>query len=439
MAAQTDSEVHWTSAHTWMFIAFTFGMVLESYIYGMASIATGWVNMPASLRSLLLAWAPIWLIVGIIVVGPLSDRIGRKSMFYLTMSLYAIGAIGIYFSYSYVLILVFLAMLLLAAGGEMNTIMAASHELMPRQHRSKTMFMEINGINLGGLLLAVVSLFAAYSDPGFQRGMIAITALVVVVVLLFARMRMPESIIWLERRGRHREAEEQARRYLGSEAEKVLRLAREPRAPQSPGVVEPAQAQRVSVGFKLFIMTVIAAANSVGFGLVAYWLGPVYFPHLTATILLVTTAVGFLAGFYGLAADRVSRKSLLLWTFVGTFAFTVVLAATTNIWRTNLALFWVLVIGLSAFNSVCYLTEDTIKSEVWPTSQRGTWTAIARFLSIGLSIIPIYLSTGWSLSTYMIFNAVVWGIGTLAALLWYVRGYETGKGVSIEVASGETD
>nr|WP_272879688.1 MFS transporter [Sulfoacidibacillus ferrooxidans] len=116
-------------------------MLLESYIFGMASIATNWVAMPKSLQSLLLAWAPLWLIIGIIVAGPLSDRIGRKNTFYSTMGLYGIGAIGIAFSHTYLTILIFLAVLLFAAGGEMNTIMAASHEMMPTRHRSKTMFL----------------------------------------------------------------------------------------------------------------------------------------------------------------------------------------------------------------------------------------------------------------------------------------------------------
>lgn len=425
---QAPTEVRWTSAHTWMFVAFSFGMLLEAYIFGLATIATSWVKMPASLQTLLLMWAPIWLIIGILFAGPLSDRIGRKSMFYFTMTLYGIGAIGIYFSYTYVLILVFLALLLLAAGGEMNTIMAASHELMPRQHRSKAMFMEINFINLGGFLLAAVSLLSAYQSVPFQRAMIAATAIVVVLVLLFARMRMPESIIWLRRVGRHAEAERQSQQFLGVSADALTHR------PDGP-----VQARKASTAFKMVIMTTIAAANTIGFGLITYVLGPHYYPHLSATILFVATGVGFVAGFYGLVADRVSRKGLLLWSFVGTFAFTLVFALTTGSWSHNLTLFWLLLIGLNVFNSICYLTEDTIKAEVWPTMQRGTLTAVARFLSIGLYAVSIPITYNFGLGTYVAFNAVVWGIGTLAALAWYVWGYETGKGVSIEVASGEAD
>ena len=73
------------------------------------------------------------MIIGIAFTGPLSDKLGRKRMFYLTMSLYALGAVGITFAYEYYLILLFLAMLLFAAGGEMNTIMVMNHEIMPNR------------------------------------------------------------------------------------------------------------------------------------------------------------------------------------------------------------------------------------------------------------------------------------------------------------------
>ncbi|WP_246252982.1 hypothetical protein [Acidianus brierleyi] len=73
----------WSSVHNWSFIAFSLGMTLEAYIFGMASIATNWVPMPKFLESILLAWAPLWLIIGIIFTGPMSDKLGRKRMFYL--------------------------------------------------------------------------------------------------------------------------------------------------------------------------------------------------------------------------------------------------------------------------------------------------------------------------------------------------------------------
>ncbi|WP_278281271.1 hypothetical protein [Sulfobacillus thermosulfidooxidans] len=38
---------------------------------------------------------------------------------------------------------------------------------------------------------------------------------------------------------------------------------------------------------------------------------------------------------------------------------------------------------------------------------------------------------------YMLFNLIIWAIGLSGALLWAFKGNETGKGASIESASGE--
>jgi hypothetical protein len=69
---------------------------------------------------------------------------------------------------------------------------------------------------------------------------------------------------------------------------------------------------------------------------------------------------------------------------------------------------------------------------------RGTLTAIARFISIGLYIPTIYITANMSPTHYILFNAGVWLVGTLAAAAWLIWGRETGRGVSIQVASGET-
>ncbi|MCL5116050.1 MAG: MFS transporter, partial [Firmicutes bacterium] len=68
-----DTQEQWTRADSWSFWAFGIGMLMENYIFSLAPIANGWVhNMPKSLTSLLLSWAPIWLIIGIAVAGPVS-------------------------------------------------------------------------------------------------------------------------------------------------------------------------------------------------------------------------------------------------------------------------------------------------------------------------------------------------------------------------------
>ncbi|MDG7006894.1 MAG: MFS transporter [Nitrososphaerota archaeon] len=435
-------ESSWTSVHTWTFIAFSFGMLLEAYIYGLSSVATGWYPVLNSfLKSSLLAWAPIWLSVGIIFAGPMADRIGRKTMFYVTMSLYAIGGVGILLSGTYYFVLTFLAMLLFAAGGEMNTIMAATHELMPRRHRSKAMFWEVNFINVGGVLLAVVALSAAYGQIAFQREMIGFTFIPILLVLAYSRWRMPESIRWLERKGKTDHAAQVYAKYYSSNAAPAAVAVDRPavRAAASGSSVGAGPSRRPSVPLKMFVTTAVATANAVGFGLMTYVLGPYYFPNLTADIILVANVVGFVVGaVVATLADRLSRVGLLLYSSVGVAVVTYGIYLLVPEWSASITLFWILLVALNLFVGVNYLSEDTLKGELWPTEHRGLFTAIPRVLSIGIiDTIAIYATSGYSLSQYTLFNALIWTLGLVGAVAWALRGIETGKGVSVGVTSGE--
>ncbi|WP_242549631.1 MFS transporter [Alicyclobacillus mali (ex Roth et al. 2021)] len=437
-APQTVRDEQWTRTDSWLFWSFGLGMLLENYIFSLSSVATQWVPMPKSLQSLLLAWSPIWLIIGIAVAGPLADRVGRKNTFYTTMALYGLGAIGLVFSNQYALILLFLAMLLFAAGGEMNTIMAVSHEMMPHRHRGKTMMLELNFINLGGVILGLVALSTAYQHVAFQRAMIAVTLLAVLVILFFARRNTPESIRWLERTGQHDRARAEIERFYGFEEYQARQEAAR-RATQAAQASDASRAKRVGLGLKLFTTLTISFAGSAGFGLMTYVLGPHFFPKLNAAIILVATGTGFVSGFFGLWADRWSRKSLLLIGYLGSFVMTLVIWATIPAWSKSLALFWLLLIVLNVFVNIGYLTEDTLKGEVWPTQRRGTYTALVRFISIGLYIATIYITQNFGITAYTMFNALVWAIGLAGAVAWWIGGYETGKGASLDVASGELD
>lgn len=431
-------ESRWTSKTTWMFISFALGLALESYVYALASIAIYWVTMPKALGELLLAWAPIWLIIGIIVAGPFSDKYGRKVTLYSTLALYAAGGIVLFFGNSYVIILVSLALMLMAGGGEMNSIMVASHELMPRKHRGKATMMIINGINFGGAILAIIALVTAglksHALISVQRDVVAIAVLVVVAILFATRVSMPESFLWLHKRGKTVQLEKTIKAYFGANitALSAVQDAIVPK-PATPAVP---RSTRYAV-FTMVVMIVVAAANTIGFGLMAYTLAYAFFPALQPHILLVFEGAGFVIGFIGLIADRVSRKKFLFWSFLATFVLTAVVGLTTNVWRHDMPIFWILLVILAGANSLCYLTEDTVKAEVWPTMHRGTLTAIARFISIGLYIPAIYLTAHLSPTHYILFNAGVWLAGLLAAAAWYIWGRETGAGVSIQVASGE--
>lgn len=437
-----ERDERWTSTDTWLFVTFALGYTLEAYIFTLAPVATGWVDEPASLRSLLLSWAPIWLIIGIAIAGPLGDALGRRKTFYLTMGCYAIGAIGLLFSSTYVLILIFLAILLAAAGGEMNMIMVAVHETMPTKHRSKAAMLGVNFINFGGVVIAIVDVASSAQSVTFQRVMVACTLLFVLLVLLFARLKTPESARWLLRKGRAEQATAELVRFYGAEEIRARRqaVARAQQAVRERAAAVAAAGRRARryppLPVRLVAVILLAFADTTGFGLLTYTLGPVHFPHLTGQIILVTTLAGFCSGFFALSADRISRRWLLLVAYAGAVVLTGVVWLTESTWAQTLALFWILLVVLSVFANLGYIAEDTLKGEVWPTRYRARFTALCRFVSIGGYIGTIYWTQNFSTDGLIFFNLMVWVVGLIGATVWFFGGIETGMGADIETVSG---
>jgi len=124
-------ESSWGLVHTIALVSFSLSTMIEAYIYSISYIATGWVSVPRYLTALLTIWPPLWLLIGGVTMGPLSDLIGRRNTLYLTLLMYIVGAIGLTIGGGYLTLLLFLSLLLMATGGEYNTVMVATHEYFP--------------------------------------------------------------------------------------------------------------------------------------------------------------------------------------------------------------------------------------------------------------------------------------------------------------------
>ena len=180
-------------------------------------------------------------------------------------------------------------------------------------------------------------------------------------------------------------------------------------------------------------------ANDMGFGLLSYEVGPIYFSNQTALIILMTTLAEFIGGlFIAPFADRISRKVVLLFSTGGAAIVTYIIVAFMKPIVSNFTLFLAMDFILNIFIGIQYLAMDTFKGELWPTERRGTFVSLVRIISIG-SLIP---ETLWAvsapLSQFLILNMGVWTMGLAAAIAWFLRGIETSKGTSIVVTSGET-
>jgi len=349
------------------------------------------------------------------------------------MTMYAIGGVLLALSVNYVLVLISLAILLSAAGSEMNNIMTMAHEIFPRKSRSKSMMMLMDFVALAGVITSAVSFISIYSTVFFGRTMAGVAVLLSLVVLIYLRLNMPESIRWLEKVGKEDKAQDEVKKYFGNDTIKAQSA--------SSQVQSGVKVKNPPIWFKETVATLVAFSNAVGYGFMAYTLAPLFFPDLFPYIVLIAGVAGFAAGFLGMTGDKYSRKWFLTLSSVGVAVMMIIIAATLNIWSSDLIIFWILLVIFYAIVQIDYMTEDTLKGELWPTQHRGKLTALARVISIGAYIPLIYLipspSTPGALQEFLAIAVVVWGIGAIAAIAWHIWGIETGKGVSIAVASGE--
>ena len=418
-ASRVAEESKWRAAHTLLFLAFSTGTAIEAYVYSLPYIAETWTRFPRTIVALFSVWSPLWLLLGGLLVGPLSDRVGRKKTFYVTMTLYVIGGVLLVFASNYQTILASLSLLLFSAGGEYQNILVATHELVPRRNRSASIFLVVNFTNLGGIVAAALSM-ANYTSPHTQRIVLGITLVLAVAAIFAVRTRTPESIMWLEAKGRNTQAERELEKYYEQRATPN-------QEDTSRGVVD------VPIWFRVVTGSVLGWAYSAGFSLLVLTLGPYFFPRLTDEFIVVAGVAAFISGFVGLAADRLSRKWLLLASSVATLATASIFLPTQRVWLANPQLFWLLFIILSAFVNVFFLAEDALKSEFWPTERRGFYTAIVRTASLGGSIPVLLYASTLPITQYFYLGLAIFAAGVSVSAAWYRYGVETGKKRSVTI------
>jgi MFS family permease len=149
-------------------------------------------------------------VVGALVFGRLTDRYGRKKLFFITLAVYLSGVGLSAFAWDLPSFLVFRFITGCGIGGEYAAINSAIDELIPARHRGRVGLM-INGSFWIGAALGsgatVVLLDPAYFAPdlGWRLGF-GIGAALGLAILFFRRF-IPESPRWLLTHGHARDAE----------------------------------------------------------------------------------------------------------------------------------------------------------------------------------------------------------------------------------------
>jgi MFS family permease len=148
-------------------------------------------------------------VLGALFFGWLTDRLGRKKLFTITLLVYLTATIASGLAWSFISLLVFRFITGTGIGGEYSAINATIQELIPARMRGFTDLV-INGSYWIGAALGAIGALAAL-DPAIVpvaygwRAAFIIGGLIAAIALLLRRF-IPESPRWLMTHGRADEA-----------------------------------------------------------------------------------------------------------------------------------------------------------------------------------------------------------------------------------------
>jgi MFS family permease len=207
--------LHWGGFHTRVVLALGITWVLDGLEVTLAGALSGALKQSPSLRftnldlgianSAYLAGA----VVGALGFGWLTDRIGRKKLFFITLAVYLSATAATALSWNVASYALFRCLTGAGIGGEYTAINSTIQELVPARYRGWTDLV-INGSFWIGAALgavgAIVLLDPALLDPDLGWRLAYLIGATIGLVVLFMRMWIPESPRWLMIHGRPDEA-----------------------------------------------------------------------------------------------------------------------------------------------------------------------------------------------------------------------------------------
>jgi MFS family permease len=148
-------------------------------------------------------------VLGAIFFGWLTDRLGRKKLFFITLAVYLAATAATGLSWNLWSFMLFRFLTGAGIGGEYTAINSAIQELIPARYRGRT-DLAINGsFWVGAALGAIVSIvLLGHTDPTSDLGwrLAFLVGALLGLVILFMRMWIPESPRWLVTHGRGEQA-----------------------------------------------------------------------------------------------------------------------------------------------------------------------------------------------------------------------------------------
>jgi putative MFS transporter len=439
-------ELPFTGKHRRLLVGSGVGWALDALDVGIVSFVIAQLSVVWSSDRGALAFVAsagfAGMAIGAALGGTLSDRLGRKTVFALTLLVYGLATGLSALSWSVGALLVLRFVVGLGLGSELPVASTLVSEFSPRRIRGRVVVLLEAFWAVGSIAAALVGyLVVPTSDDGWRWALLigALPALYAV----FVRLRMPESVRFLESAGRHDEAERTVRSFEQAAgvpapdpadvAAASARAAALEEARVASGARRASWSSLLRDGLRRRTVAVWIVWSMTNF---SYYGAFVWLPTLLVEAgfplvksfeytLLITLAQ--LPG-YAVSAwliERWGRRATLAAFLLGSalaasaFGYGVVSGSATQIVVSGMALSFA---NLGAWGALYAVTP-----ELYPTRLRGTgagWAAgVGRLASIvaPLSVPPLLVLGGTPL-LFVVFGAVFLVAAAAALALPELRG-----------------
>jgi MFS family permease len=395
----------WSRFHTRLVIALGVAWVLDGLEITIASnvgpdlTQRAALNMSASSVADIATWYLIGEVIGALFFGQLSDKLGRRNLFMVTLGVYLVGsgltALTPRGGYWFIFLYATRVIAGSGIGGEYAAINSAIDEMIPAKYRGRV-DLAVNGTYWAGAIIGTIVTLVLLNHlaTGLGWRLAYLAGPVLALVIIFVRRHLPESPRWQIMHGREKEAEAS----IAEIEQDVSRTKGELPPVDSSQELEIRPTEQIGYAALLRVLfshypgrSVLGAAlmitqsflyNAIFF---TYGLVLLYFFHVKPTdtgYYFLAFAVGNLAGplTIGRLFDTIGRRKMISGTYI---ISGVLLIITAQLFKagmlnaTTQTLCWTVVFFFaSAGASAGYLTV----SEVFPLEVRAK--AIAVFFAI---------------------------------------------------------
>lgn len=421
----------------------TGGQFCDGYILGMTgialSVASPQLGLGSTWQGLIAAAALGGILIGALVFGPISDRIGRRLLFTLSLVAFIIGSAAQFFVGSAWELFALRLAMGISIGADYAIGEPLLAEFSPRKIRG-TLLSALNAVWTVGFVVAYVVGYVLRDTLGDNswRWMLSSAAIPALIVVLL-RIGTPESPRWLIENGRAEEAREIISRHIGPNIDISTLVANA----ESEAQHNTISTWRLVFSKKWRTRTIVAgvfyACQTVPYFalfsfapqvLSALGLKDEYSSGLILNAFLLCGAVVGVV-----IMDFIPRRAFLLWSF----GISAVTLAPLGIFMDARLFVVVGLFAVFAFVLAAATNLDTLyPNELFPTSIRSTGVGVAVAASrvgaaIGTFLLPLgIVSIG--IGPVLLVGSAILVIGLVVCAIW---APET-RGISLEEAAGQT-